>query len=196
MTPQQKAQLWLDSDKLILDTETTGLDDNAEIVEICLIDCNGFIMLNTLIKPTQPIPPEATAIHGITNEMVANAPTWRDVHGAVATLFFENRFVAYNASFDARMIIQSARLHGLGDDGLCSFIEEYSRCAMLAYAEYYGQESSRGGYKWQKLTAAAEQQGVVIEGIPHRALSDCLTTLGVIEAMAAGGRRYVTGGDA
>jgi len=187
MTPQQKAQLWLDKDVLILDTETTGLGDDAEIVEICLIANCGFIMLNTLIKPTKPIPPEATAIHGITDEMVAHAPTWRDVHGAVAALFFEQGFVAYNASFDARMIVQSARLNGLGDDGLCSFIEEYSHCAMLAYAEYYGQESGRGGYKWQKLAAAAEQQGITIEGVPHRALSDCLTTIGVIKAMAAGG---------
>ncbi|CAI1531405.1 3'-5' exonuclease [Serratia sp. PF2-63] len=188
MTPQQHAQLWLDKDMLILDTESTGLGDDDEIVEICLVDNNGFIMLNTLIKPTKPIPTEATAIHGITDEMVAHAPTWRDVHGAVSALFFEYRFVIYNAAFDARMIIQSARLHGLGDDGLCSFIEEYSRCAMLAYAEYYGQESSRGGYKWQKLTAAAEQQGITVVGTPHRALSDCLTTLGIIKAMAEGAK--------
>lgn len=188
MTPQQRAQRWLDDDFLVFDTETTGLGDDDEIVEICLIDRNGFIMLNMLIKPTKPIPAEATAIHGITNEMVANAPTWRDVHGAVGNLFFKYGFVAYNASFDSRMIIQSASLHGLGDDGLCSFIEEYSRCAMLAYAEFYGQENDRGGYKWQRLICAAEQQGVTIEGTPHRALSDCLTTLGVIKAMAAGKR--------
>ncbi|MDT3252772.1 3'-5' exonuclease [Serratia sp. root2] len=187
MTPQQQANKWLGDDRLIFDTETTGLGVDAEIVEISIIDCNGFIMLNTLIKPTKSIPSEATAIHGITDEMVANAPTWRDVHGAVGAMFFEHGFVAYNASFDARMIIQSARLNGLGYDGLCSFIGENSHCAMLAYAEYYGEESNRGGYKWQKLTAAAEQQGVVIEGTPHRALSDCLTTLGVIKAMAAGG---------
>ena len=60
---------------------------------------------------------------------------------------------------------------------------------MHEYAEFYGQKSDRGGYKWQKLTAAAEQQGVIIEGTLHRALSDCLTTLGVIKAMAGGDHR-------
>ncbi|MEG0233720.1 3'-5' exonuclease [Hafnia paralvei] len=190
MTPQQKAARWLESNRFILDTETTGLGDDAEIVEICIIDTHGFIMLNTLIKPLNPIPETATAIHGITNEMVAYAPTWRDVHGAVGELFFKNGFVIYNADFDIRMIEQSARLRGLGEDGFVSLAEQYAYCAMLAYAEFYGQKDERrGGYKWQKLTNAAEQQGVIIQGSAHRALSDCLTTLGVIKAMAAGGAK-------
>lgn len=190
MTPQQKAARWLESNLFILDTETTGLGDDAEIVEICIIDTHGFIMLNTLIKPLNPIPETATAIHGITNEMVAYAPTWRDVHGAVGELFFKNGLVIYNADFDIRMIEQSARLRGLGEDGFVSLAEQYAYCAMLAYAEFYGQKDERrGGYKWQKLTNAAEQQGVIIQGSAHRALSDCLTTLGVIKAMAAGGAK-------
>ncbi len=185
MTPQNRALEWLSSKSLILDTETTGLGEDDEIVEICLIDCYGEIVINTLIKPTKPIPAEATAIHGITNEMVAYAPTWADVHYGIGELFFLRGFVIYNAEYDTRLIQQSAKLHGI-DDAFCEFVGLYKRCAMLTYAEFYGQENIRGGYRWQRLTAAAEQQGVIIEGTPHRALSDCLTTLGVIKAMAAG----------
>lgn len=58
------AQQWLDDNRLFIDTETTGLGDDAEIVEICIIDSHGFILLNTLVKPTKPIPDEAIAIHG------------------------------------------------------------------------------------------------------------------------------------
>lgn len=86
-TISQRAKKWLEDDRIFIDTETTGLGDDAEIVEICLIDSAGFIMLNTLVKPTKPIPAEATAIHGITDEMVMYAPTWKDIHGAVASLF-------------------------------------------------------------------------------------------------------------
>ena len=79
MTPQQQASAWL-LNCAILDTETTGLYDDAEIVEISIIDENGGVLLDTLVKPLKPIPAEATAIHGITNEMVATAPTWVAIH--------------------------------------------------------------------------------------------------------------------
>ncbi|MCW3664158.1 3'-5' exonuclease, partial [Burkholderia cenocepacia] len=58
---------------ILLDTETTGLDESAEIVEIAVIDDAGNVLLNTLVKPKHPIPNSATAIHGITNAMVATA---------------------------------------------------------------------------------------------------------------------------
>ncbi|MGQ6371259.1 3'-5' exonuclease [Serratia sp. IR-2025] len=192
MTPQQQAQQWLRDNCLILDTETTGLGDDAEIVEISLIDTSGEILLNTLIKPRSVIPASATAIHGITNEMVATAPSWPDVYSRFYQLISGRKIVVYNSDYDTRLLDQTNEDWGLTEP---SYIERPEfECAMLAYAGFYGQKSDRGGYKWQKLTAAAEQQGVIIEGTPHRALSDCLTTLGVIKAMAAGGVRRASHG--
>lgn len=185
MTPQQQAQQWLRDNVLIMDTETTGLGDDAEIVEVTIIDTAGRVLLNTLVKPRSVIPASATAIHGITNEMVATAPSWPHVCRSLYDIISGRRVVIYNSDFDTRILDQT------NDRWWITIHFKIERpmfeCAMLAYAEFYGQISDRGGYKWQKLTAAAEQQGVVIEGTPHRALSDCLTTLGVIKAMAAGG---------
>ncbi|HGM4999996.1 TPA: 3'-5' exonuclease [Serratia marcescens] len=192
MTPQQQAQQWLRDNVLILDTETTGLGDDAEIVEISLIDTSGRVLLNTLVKPRSVIPASATAIHGITNEMVATAPSWPHVCRSLYDIISGRKVVIYNSDFDTRILDQT------NDDWGITIHFKIERptfeCAMLAYAEFYGQNSERGGYKWQRLTAAAEQQGVVIEGAPHRALSDCLTTLGVIKAMAAGGVRRASHG--
>ncbi|BEN59706.1 3'-5' exonuclease [Serratia marcescens] len=192
MTPQQQAQQWLRENCLILDTETTGLGEDAEIVEVTIIDTDGQVLLNTLVKPRSVIPASATAIHGITNEMVATAPSWPHVCRSLYDIISGRKVVIYNSDFDTRILDQT------NDDwGITTHfkIERPTfECAMLAYAEFYGQNSERGGYKWQKLTAAAEQQGVIIEGTPHRALSDCLTTLGVIKAMAAGGVRRASHG--
>ncbi|CAI2133326.1 MULTISPECIES: 3'-5' exonuclease family protein [Serratia] len=192
MTPQQQAQKWLHENCLILDTETTGLGEDAEIVEIALIDTTGEALLNTLVKPRSVIPASATAIHGITNEMVATAPSWPHVCRSLYDIISGRKVVIYNSDFDTRILDQT------NDDWGITIHFKIERptfeCAMLAYAEFYGQISKRGGYKWQRLTAAAEQQGVIIEGTPHRALSDCLTTLGVIKAMAAGGSRYAPQG--
>ncbi|AVN50857.1 3'-5' exonuclease [Serratia sp. IR-2025] len=192
MTPQQQAQQWLRDNVLILDTETTGLGDDAEIVEVTIIDTAGRVLLNTLVKPRSVIPASATAIHGITNEMVATAPSWPHVCRSLYDIISGRKVVIYNSDFDTRILDQT------NDDWGITIHFKIERptfeCAMLAYAEFYGQNSERGGYKWQKLTAAAEQQGVIIEGTPHRALSDCLTTLGVIKAMAAGGARRASHG--
>ena len=59
---------------IILDTETTGLDENAEVIQIGVTDGAGNILMdNIACKPLRPIPAEATAIHHITNEMMENA---------------------------------------------------------------------------------------------------------------------------
>lgn len=77
----QKAAQWAHEltrrhDWCILDTETTGLGDNAEICQIAICDCQGNSLLNTLVKPTVTIEAQATKIHGINNEMLALAPTF------------------------------------------------------------------------------------------------------------------------
>lgn len=191
MTPQQQAQQCLNRNCLVLDTETTGLDDKAEIIEIAVIDATGKVLLNTLVKPSKPIPPEATAIHGITDEMVKDAPTWPEVSPQLCSLISGKTIAIYNAEYDIRLLEQTDRIWKVTPK--ISVMPQIV-CAMHEYAEFYGQKSERGGFKWQKLTSAAEQQGVIIEGTPHRALSDCLTTLGVIKAMAGSGSRYAPQG--
>lgn len=64
---------------VFLDTETTGLGCSDEIVELSVIDARGDVLIDTLIKPVQPISPDAEAIHGISNEMVRNAPAFAQV---------------------------------------------------------------------------------------------------------------------
>ncbi|WP_421684839.1 3'-5' exonuclease [Yersinia kristensenii] len=183
LSVKQRAKRWLKNNHLILDTETTGLGDDAEIIEISIIDCTGKILLDTLVKPLKSIPAAATAIHGITNDMVADAPTWRDIHYQFVALSNDRTLLIYNASFDSRLIFQTAATNN------CPVPEKKyifdAECVMKTYAEYYGQwDQKRNKFKWQRLANAAEQQGVVIDGTPHRALADCKTTLGIIRAMA------------
>ncbi|EOI6838990.1 3'-5' exonuclease [Yersinia enterocolitica] len=178
-----RANKWLKNNYLILDTETTGLGDDAEIIEISIIDCTGKILLDTLVKPLKTIPAEATAIHGITNDMVADAPTWRDIHYQFMVITNERTLLIYNALFDSRLIFQTVAASNCQFSGKKYIFD--AECVMESYAEYYGQwDQKRNKFKWQRLSNAAHQQDVVIDGAPHRALADCKTTLGVIRAMA------------
>ena len=177
----EKARGWIESNAVIIDTETTGLDERAEVVEIAAIDCRGDVLLDQLVCP---IPPAAAAIHGITRQHVLGKLGW----GLVGIRFLEviNRrpVVIYNADYDRRILRQTAALFDLPDplDAAASV-----ECAMLAYAEYRQiWNPGTGDYRWHKLTNAAAFEGVDMSGIrAHRALGDCLMTLGVIRAIAA-----------
>jgi len=97
-----REQLALD-DWVILDTETTGLY-NAEIVEIAIVSHKGEPLLNTLIKPSIPIPAEVTEIHGITDEIVADAPPFSEVYPRIAEVLENKRILIYNAQFDIKIL--------------------------------------------------------------------------------------------
>lgn len=69
---------WVYDRWAVLDTETTGTGPSARIVEVALVTMRfGRVedVFASLVHPGRPIPPEATAIHGITDAMVAQAPT-------------------------------------------------------------------------------------------------------------------------
>ena len=78
---------------IILDTETTGLDLSAEIVQISLITIDGASLFDSLVKPTQLIPPEATAIHHITDLDVAQAPSFDMIYDRLKALLEGKRVV-------------------------------------------------------------------------------------------------------
>lgn len=186
-----RARDWIAANALILDTETTGLDDDAEVVEIAVIDCTGAVLLDTLVRPSGPVPAQACAIHGITDAMLAEAPVWTQIHVRFCALVEHRPLVIYNRDFDACVIGQTARRYGLQppcflDPGVSSGADPAGlHCAMRTYAEFHGEWSAeKGGFRWQKLSAAAAQQGVTV-GNAHRALGDCLMTLGVVRAMAS-----------
>jgi DNA polymerase-3 subunit epsilon len=99
------------NDWVILDTETTGLYD-AEIVEIAIINNLGAMLLDTLVKPSIPIPAEVAEIHGISDEKVADDPTFPEVYPTDAALK-EKRVLIYNSAFDIKILNYCCRLHNL-----------------------------------------------------------------------------------
>lgn len=162
-----------------LDTETTGLDSKAEIIEIAAIDQYGNELINTLIKPVAEIPAEATKIHGISDSDVAEAPTFDDIFSKLISIYENYVVLIYNADFDNRLIEQSAKLYGLEfkSEGYASY------CLMEDFACFYGDFSNyHQSYTWQSLSSAANYCGVNIQG-QHRAKDDCLTTQGVFNYM-------------
>ncbi len=90
-----------------VDVETSGLWMASRVVEIGAVRFNldgEYEELQALLNPCERISPEATAIHGITDEMVASAPRAPDVLPTLMNFMSGCVFIAHNARFDVRMI--------------------------------------------------------------------------------------------
>lgn len=162
---------------VILDTETTGLHQ-GEICQIAIIDSGGKTLLDTLIRTANPIPFDATRIHGITDDQVKDAPGWADIAPRARAIVEGKAVVVYNAVYDRKMMHQSAEAVGMEKIDW----KEISTwvCAMEAYAEFHGEWNDyHQSYRWQRLSVAAANCGVDVKDA-HNALGDCLMTLGVV----------------
>jgi len=174
-----RAKQWL-RNCAVLDIETTGLNDDDEIIEIAIIDGHGKVLLDTRVLPQDHISAIAAETHRAGNEIVESAPRWSEIHDNVfSAIASRENLVIFNSEFKIRMIQQTASKHGLK----CPPI--HASCVMIHYAEYYGDwDEARQNWRFQSLANAATQQGIKVDGNLRKALSDCKITLGIIQAMA------------
>jgi DNA polymerase III subunit epsilon len=157
----QKAKEYLAARPVFLDTETTGLDPAAEIIEISVIDHDGGVLLYAFVKPARRIPLDAVRIHGTTDGMVEGALTWPEVWPAVEVVLHGRYIGIYNADFDLKMMRQSHYRYGL----IWEFPRNRIFDVMKLYAEYTGQQ------RWVSLETAGRQCGISLPN-SHRALDD------------------------
>jgi DNA polymerase III epsilon subunit-like protein len=93
----------------VFDCETTGVrPDEDEIVSLALVllDPDGAETgtFSSLVRPTRPIPPEATAVHGLNDGDVAGAPPFARLSGRLLELLADRVFVAHNVRFDLALL--------------------------------------------------------------------------------------------
>lgn len=100
---------------IAFDLETTGIDPRLDgIVEIGAVRFNGDDpeeSLCSLINPGRPIPPEASAVNGITDDMVADQPPIRTVLSDLADFCGDLPLVAHNAPFDFKFLLKAVEEH-------------------------------------------------------------------------------------
>lgn len=87
---------------VILDTETTGKYKRDVVVEVACMDVKSGIIRSQLINPMRSIPSEATELHGITNNMVKNAPTMAAYSKSLRSFCNGDKVyvIAHNSPFD------------------------------------------------------------------------------------------------
>lgn len=165
----------MNNDTLILDTETTGVSGEDRVVELSIIDTEGTCVYSCMFNPGMPMPEEASAVNGITDEMLADKPTFAMQAPSIAMILRGKRIAGWNVPFDARMLRNEFIRLGMPEP----WSSEWD--AMDWFAARNGIAPKRNGTHYCKLIQAKEMMGLG-DSQQHRALGDCLDTLAVINA--------------
>lgn len=160
------ARRLIEDNALILDTETTGLGEDDEIVEIAIVDAADTFEFSALIKPGKPIPEAASAVHGISDAMVERAPMAASLWPVIAGIIRDCHLLAYNSEFDGRMMEQTF--------GAAAYREW--TCLMNLWMFFHGLK------RWQRLEIVCHNIGVQVGG--HRALGDAKAAREVLRWLA------------
>lgn len=191
-----------DPDVVVLDVETTGLHEDARIVELSALTCGGETVLDTLVNPGVPIPAEASNVHGICDADVESAPGFSDVLVRLTGAVDGKRVLIYNKGFDVARLRHELSLHYFGcflreaaetagsvesapgDLRAWALVEGRRHAAawldamefedvMVPYSAWCGNWSEyHGDYRWQPLDGG------------HRAAGDCRAVLECLRVMA------------
>jgi DNA polymerase III subunit epsilon len=175
---------WREQPIAVLDTETGGTDiarHRVCEVAIRIISPGQPVFAKSwLVDPGSPIPAEATKVHGITDEMVRNAPTFHDVAHELWMLVSACIPAAYNARFDRAMLIAEYLRARIDPPEFLHAGKPF--IDVLAWARASEPRLSNGNGNF-KLAKCAERNGVAV-GTAHRAAGDCETTAGLLKHLA------------
>jgi len=163
---------------LVFDSETTGLDVAiARIISLGAVRSHGHrlyprINLDSLVNPGISIPRQSTAVHGIADRMVADAPDFAAGWPPLAEMIEGAVVVGHSIGFDLAILKAECDRHGL------AWKTPPALDTALLYSALYPKEQDIG------LESLAARFGVEIEG-RHTALGDALVTAEVWIALMA-----------
>ncbi|MFC5345814.1 DNA polymerase III subunit epsilon [Brevundimonas staleyi] len=96
--------------EIVLDTETTGFDPRTgdRLIEVGCIEIMDLLptgrTFHRFVNPERPIPPDATRVHGITDDKVKDAPKFAEILIDLADFIGDAPVIAHNAQFDRNFI--------------------------------------------------------------------------------------------
>ncbi len=160
---------------IVLDFETTGMSpqDGSRATEVgAVLVKDGKIVdsFQSLMKTGVRIPPFIQELTGISNSMVASAPSSADVMRRFATFIGSTPLVAHNASFDKKFLIAELDRVGLT-------VQQPMACSMRIARRIYQNAPNH------KLGTLVGYAGIKTDGVFHRALADAQMTAGLMLRM-------------
>lgn len=108
--------------EVVLDTETTGLNNNGNVCEghrVIEIGCVELIdrkptgrEFHAYLNPARSVDPKAVKIHGLTNEFLSDKPLFKDIADDFLKFVNGSTVIIHNAPFDLSFLDQELQLIG------------------------------------------------------------------------------------
>lgn len=162
-------------DYVLFDLETTGIRSSCdEVIEISAVKVRKGVIVeefSELVNPRMPIPYEASMVNHISDEMVADAPSFEEVLPRFLTFIENDILVGHNIhSFDMKFIYRDCERY-YGQTLTNDFVDTL-RIAKMVFPDW----------KHRRLGDLADYYGISAEGA-HRALNDCRMNQKVFELL-------------
>jgi DNA polymerase-3 subunit epsilon len=180
------------------DTETTGIrNDRDKIVELAAFDPIENRTFCRFINPGCPIPPEATAIHHISNEMVADAPSFKVIaeefmafcpdgtvliahnNDAFDKLFLEQEFKRAGLAFPAYRFIDTLKWAR-------KYRADLPRHTLQSLREVYGFPSNQAHRALDDVIVLHQVFSAMIDDLPIQKVMELLAKPQVLSKMPFG----------
>ncbi|MBV6496900.1 MAG: DNA polymerase III PolC-type [Pyrinomonadaceae bacterium] len=184
---------------VVFDLETTGAKEPHRITEIGAFRVKGFEVkdtFQTLVNPETSIPPFITALTGINDEMVADAPRFADIVNDFLEFIGDAVLVAHNSAFDMRFINHEIGLvfpeYRLANQCLCTvalsrrLLPDIENHKLKTVAEHYSIDLSNH----HRAGADAYATAHVFVNLLDQLRSNGVTDLATVRNLASRRRKY------
>ncbi|MCX7948201.1 MAG: 3'-5' exonuclease [candidate division WOR-3 bacterium] len=153
---------------IVLDIETTGTNPKKDrIIEIAIIELNDFKIVNefsTLIRTDKAISQKAYTIHGISEKMLVDAPTFIEISDLVREKLKDSILIGYRClSFDLRFINY----------------ELFRSGKMPVFPSTFDLSKLNGYFNSRSLYQIAKKLNIA-SNVVHRAMPDARITLKIV----------------
>jgi DNA polymerase III epsilon subunit family exonuclease len=182
---------WIDESSFVaLDLETTGPDPATDrIIQIALIQIEPGAHIGTgwsfFVNPERPIPAEATAVHGITDECVSRSPKFAELVPQIFDIARGRRVCAYNGlRFDMPLIRRELAAAGQP-------VSNHDPLDPAVWVRVIDRRVKRiEGVSKYALVSVMERWGIKREGHAHETLSDALGAWQVFDVISRSRPEY------
>ena len=163
---------------LFFDLELTGVYDYDEILSVSIMDGNGKMLMDTLVCPVRRRKwKETEKIHGITPEMVADAPKLTEITPAIKDLFANaDAIIAYGIATDYSHI-----KYIYETEAERQALRRKTRCAAIEYTRFVQEHHPELTHL--SLSDAMETLGLSWDGTAHTSVADTIACAKVWEAL-------------
>lgn len=150
---------------LWLDTETTDLSDRDEIIELSICTRDKQVVFDSILTSKVPCSAQARAVHGITDEQIANGIPIESAKTTLLKLLEGKTIISFNVDFDGKMLFQTFGI---------------TTCKRFCVMKW--SQSVLNYEKWPRLEKVCERLNVE-QPESHRSLVDTKTTIDIFNKL-------------